>query len=393
MLVGGLFITGQDFTIINSTFVGNQAAFGGGFAAEKSANLAKLQNVTLYSNIATKFGGGLHVQDFSSTVVVEDCAFIGNSAESIGGGIFANGYMGYDKTFEYTLYDYIFLIDFGAWQDEYGYGYYGGVEGGYDLNIVVEGTLFRNNEANNGGAMFNKAVTSLACTRCVFDDNVAYNDGGAVKFYVPATSSFVDSDFRRNIAGRYAGYGQFFFLLFACTHITPSFLHSFICFSLRLYNSSCMFYSMLCCDEGGIDFPSGGTYSIVNCNFTSNFADYGAAFLDYSNSYATIADSNFAKNEAIEGVIYILDGYGYIFTNCVFQQNIASDDGVLLMKDMVNLVVKDCQVLNNKNLYESGGAFYFTEGYGISFISTLFVGNEADVVGGKGVRYETAFAL
>lgn len=83
---GGVYTQGgpTTFTIINSTFTGNQAGFGGGLLSF-SSNSNSINNSTFSGNIATNDGGGLRN---NGTLTINDSTFTNNSATINGGGVF-----------------------------------------------------------------------------------------------------------------------------------------------------------------------------------------------------------------------------------------------------------------------------------------------------------------
>jgi hypothetical protein len=85
---GGLWSTGAStVSIANTTFVGNQANYGGGMFSSITTTMAA---VTFQNNVATSFGGGMRVS--GGQLALDRVSFVGNSVKAAtstgaGGGL------------------------------------------------------------------------------------------------------------------------------------------------------------------------------------------------------------------------------------------------------------------------------------------------------------------
>lgn len=154
-------------------FDGNTAARGGGLFTYYASNVL-IERTVFRNNVASEAGGAIDMSMEQYPDVIE-CTFEGN--EAVLGGAIANR-LGYSKK--------------KAGEKSYG--------------DFVECT-FDGNTAEEGGAYYSYSQSAYAFRRCVFRNNFASVNGGAVKELYNGDSSFYDCLFVANTAG--AG-GAFF---------------------------------------------------------------------------------------------------------------------------------------------------------------------------------------
>jgi len=91
---GGLAVQGGTADIVNSTFSGNEAAFGGGIATAPgglSVGAVQVNNTTIVENIPRTHGGGVHIDPASSfnvanTIITENLAGANTTTADCNGG-------------------------------------------------------------------------------------------------------------------------------------------------------------------------------------------------------------------------------------------------------------------------------------------------------------------
>lgn len=145
---------------VNCTFINNTAKIDGG-----ALDLGSASNCTFINNTAEKCGGALYHSHAS------DCRFISNSAEN-GGSIYS-----YSTTFNDTAIDCEFIANTAT-------------NGGATYNIHAVNCKFTNNTASYGGAMYDGVAYY-----CIFKNNTAtedYNDTYRTPAY---NASLIVSDF------------------------------------------------------------------------------------------------------------------------------------------------------------------------------------------------------
>lgn len=170
-----LAVTGPDFTVQDIFF------YNGNFDGDKGGNVDisapgnhVIEGCEFHNGRAILYGGNLHVQDADS-VAIRKSTFANGNSPGIGGGGLAVW-----NTTKWSLDDCVL---------EGNSGYNGGGAFSSQLypyvnsqSISITRTRFYNNSATFGGGYMATtlgSLPSLLIHDCVFDDNVADNDGGA----------------------------------------------------------------------------------------------------------------------------------------------------------------------------------------------------------------------
>src|SRR4051812_17855296 len=170
------------------------------------------------------FGGGAIRQQINSQLTVRDCVFRNNSSLHAGGAISA-----------------------------------GDDSGTHTTNLTIERTKFAGNKGEYGGAVW-AGGTSVTITDSTFQDNVAPQNGGAIKIvttHATETASVTGSTFTNNSAG-----------------LTPPEGNA-----------------------GGLALEGPGVLSVVGTEFTDNHAGgYGALWINGAAS--TVDHCTFGRNRA-----------------------------------------------------------------------------------------------
>ena len=147
---GGIFSTGSNLDVTNSTLSQNKATGGGGGLV--GLTTTTLTDSTIAGNTAT-FGGGIYA---AGTMTVTNGTVKQNTASSDGGGIFNLGDTLVSKS---TLSQN-----------------YTGVNGGGIYNdsnlVVINSTIALNNADNDGGGIYNTAATGTAN---VYSTSIVFN--------------------------------------------------------------------------------------------------------------------------------------------------------------------------------------------------------------------------
>ena len=164
------YASGAETTIVNSTVVGNSAAYGAGGGVASSAQLGTIRNSTIAGNTAATFGGGLLSANGG---LLQDSTVAGNYAYGSGGGIDEFGSGTPHVTIENSL-----IGDNGA--DDSGPDLFGGVEFDTQFSLVE----------NTGTATVNSTVadSNLLGTDPRLPDFLTFS-GGTTPTLLPAYDS------------------------------------------------------------------------------------------------------------------------------------------------------------------------------------------------------------
>ena len=309
-------INANEVNIINSTFENNYAEEHGGAINAKVININVNQsknqsfNTFFINNEAENYAGGA-ITGIGATGNIFNAVFIGNKAGRSGGAI---------------------DID----------------------NLNVTHCLFKSNVASRlayesqGGAIY--SMIRLNIDNCTFEDNYAYDNGGAVN----------DRYVNINV-GQIPG---------------------------EPYSS--FFINNRADDDGGAIFCCDNAY-ITHCLFDSNKADGAISAQSEGGAIhckddLTVENSTFKNNYAYDygGAIYA-DTLA-LKSNCIFDSNTAYDNhGGAIWVNKFREDVKYATFINNKageGSTDDGGAIYIDDENWLTFSQCVFVNNHCNGEGG-----------
>ncbi|MBK8635786.1 MAG: hypothetical protein IPN72_20380 [Saprospiraceae bacterium] len=232
----------------------------------------------------------------------------------------------------------------------------GGAAGMQRGKLTVQNCTFRNNTANNGGALYFSEFSNARILNCRFIGNKAVQSGGAIYSRCDSLIIF-ESSFYSNFAGSSGGAiysynsdGVEFDSLdlkynnaavgggiyFGSGNGTFNKIHS-------LSNSAIV--------GGGIQFAF-ATIEINSSSFTSDNSNTGGA-ISSSSSQINLSEINFSLNKASKGVALHMLNTTILLNSCKFNLNTGSTPTTT--GDVVSLnnsifVGDDLEVFNNQNL-------------------------------------------
>ncbi|CAG0937303.1 partial Collagenase ColH, partial [Thermoflexales bacterium] len=160
---GGMYNSSSSPTLINVTFSGNAATFGGGMC-NGGGSSPTLISVTFSGNAATYSGGGMYNE--SSSPTLSNVTFSGNMATDINGGGM------YNVSSSPTLSN----VTFNSNSAPNGYG--GGMFNYQSSPTLTNVTFGGNTAVQWGGGMYNGGSSSPTLTNVTFSGNVAPNGRG-----------------------------------------------------------------------------------------------------------------------------------------------------------------------------------------------------------------------
>ena len=217
---GAVIWIGSNGKVKNSTFKDNTAAVRGGAVflennTELSCDNTTFDNCTFISNHAGTNGGAVDWHEGAENGNVLNCIFEDNTANANGGAVYWRGHNG-----EITNSNFTNNIAKGLNEGRYGNVGDGGAVFWAGMNGTVTNSRFINNKAtmnNNyrtgsgrGGAVYLEPCAhgcdNTSFHNCVFEDNVADTNGGAINWHKGASNGLVeDSTFINNTAKRNGG--------------------------------------------------------------------------------------------------------------------------------------------------------------------------------------------
>jgi predicted outer membrane repeat protein len=337
---GALYVSAscEDCTIRRCTFLGNRAlsSHGGAINIVKAGNRLVIADSDFTSNVADSLGQGAALYlDSSASVVITNCRFERNTA-AIGGSI--------------TL---------GASND----------------NTLVESSLFISNVAQGGGALYlesNKYTTVLNCT---FRNNLAYSAGGAIyvksaTFSLKITKCMFDQN-EANAQGGAIKLDKVDAFVSPSTFLNCVFVMNKSPFGAAMYISISTQVNITgALFDRNIASQSGGGVTISQCSgvsffdsiLTGNGAQLGAAMEVTQSLNILTHNCIFHDNKAVQGggVYATNQVIDVLFRNCVWKNNIATDSGAAMffLGQIYRFDFVQCQFLSNTAM-QYGGAVYF----------------------------------
>ena len=278
--------------VANSNFIDNyiigQTTSGGGAIFILQSLKVNFENCSFINNSAQcqpgglnnycskyKFNGGAMYLLECMNVSISDCQFLQNRAIA-GAALFAISSL-------IQISGTVFVHN-GAQPT------YGGTAAFFESTVHIHQTLFTNNIAYTGGAIF-ATKTQLSLLECQFKQNSAYNLGGA-SFIQHGSLIILRSLFVRNIA------------------LTGSIVYARNC-SITSINSS--YLNNNATANGGIYADDGSAIFSSDSYYTGNRAKIGAAYF-IANGFTYSSNNTFTNNSAISDNEFAFGGI--IFCNC-----------------------------------------------------------------------------
>lgn len=240
---GAIYATGltQTISITNAQFVANQAinSSGGGLSLYNADSVvtginAQITNSQFISNTANGWGGGLRISGAATNVQGTNLEFAHNTANH-GGGLSTSGSQNsiilYEPNFEnntvseqggairsygisttVAINSGIFqnnLANLGGAISSYGSGPFGNI----GVTIDLSRTVFYENTAGSGGALFQNVGTAVDIAQSAFISNTAILNGGALHTFGDGSganaglvlSNIINSTFSHNQANSHGG--------------------------------------------------------------------------------------------------------------------------------------------------------------------------------------------
>ena len=356
-IAGGVYVYDTQLDCVGCEVSNNYAAYSGGGMFTRTGSVVTFDSTSSFvGNTADEQGGGLVAG--STSVALDGTLFEDNGARTDGGGIYLDA--GVELTIDNATFD-------SNWATRYGGGIYLDGDAVIDAStfefneassqggaiylsttgtLSVSNTLFGHNSANtsgsDGGAMHLRADSTI--DTCVFTDNSAQGDGGALYIQNGAVVDITDSDFDGNTADSGAG---------------------------------------------GVLINDASTTTIDGGEFTDNSALYGGVFYAYNAGSTLTLDSVTVDSNAAAaggGVAYAASGGAIEATDSAFTYNeatgIGADGGAFAIGTSSSLALTTCDVSNNLALDHGGGIATSGTGTTVTLDQTDITSNSAGSYGG-----------
>jgi predicted outer membrane repeat protein len=204
----------------------------------------------------------------------------------------------------------------------------------YTTSLLVANSIFENNNANDGGALYlgsNYSVSNI--TNVHFEKNIAWQDGGAISWRTSETGTISDSTFLENSAGRNGG-----------AIGTTNSLHTSI--------TNNMFKGNISAVSGGAIYLKGTPYLYIQSNIFLNNASTEknqGIYIDHSGygcpNCPLYLTNNLFNDTPIE--------FGYMNNNNNIANNIFLNNDVDIKVPNENFVLNLYNNYINKSLLES----------------------------------------
>lgn len=310
---GAVCVLKSHFTIVNCEFINNKGRVGGIFIDDDSPH-ATIKNCQFNNNKAiyiTTTGGtyGGAIDSHSSYTIIGDCTFINNYAENSGGAIY------------FTIGD----------------------------NNQVKNCNFKENRAENGGAISISSTAKASIIHSIFNDNKATQSGGCI--YNNGKLLIEKSEFKNDNApqaGTIQNYNELEIKTTTFTQTTNT--NSETIFNTKFLTITDSQFNKCIAKNGGAIYNTGET-TISNTNFTQNKANNGGSI--YNTNKLTIKKVIFQKNNADNGGAIYNTG-NITISQSKFNNNNADNGGSIYNKG--NLIITNNEF--NFNIATNGGSIY-----------------------------------
>lgn len=368
---GALIIKSSNVSVTGSYFEGNSAEIGGAIFIEGTCNI-KLTNSSFINNhvifsftMRMCFGGAIFYCSCDPTastfdrplkgnaITVDNSNFINNTAVYAGGAIAivsANVYLLKSKITTNSALR-------------------GGALMTCESTLTVNESHFEFNSATNedkrenaeldalGGVIFARNSSSITISKCVFGNNSAYSNGGAIATDAVCNLTILHSKFDKNWANEGGG-------VIAIEHLNKVFIAD------SKFEKNTALY-------GGVVYVHGrSVLNVVKTRFEENESQVGGALTLNINTTAYVNDSlfynNFAKGSG--GAFGAFESH-ITLNNCSFFENKANETGGVGMAQSSVVVMTESLVVNSTALL--GGAINAYEYSSVRIEGSWFEGCKA----------------
>jgi len=328
---GGLAAAQSELAIRNCAFRENRASAGGGIYTEGSS--IDFVDCEFSANAASDFGGGIHFED--ADALIESCTFNGNVVDE--GGL-CGGAINVNPSSAITIIDSTFTSNSAP---------FGGGVRAVDATLEFDGCGFVGNSTEGegaegityrcGGAM-EIELSATSISNCVFQDNTSEDSGGAVFFYFDINGMIEDSMFTGNTAAQggaiAANSGNV--AIRNCSFSDNESVYwgggVVLAYLANGTVTDSSFEGNLSTAGGGVHVQEIDSFEATGNAFLGNSASRGGGLSVASCPAGEISNNVFTNNTANHGGGMYLSGCPPV-ASCTFQGNSASEGGAAYVRD------------------------------------------------------------
>lgn len=347
-------------TLANITFVnGSAAEFGGAIytTADLTVSDSVFDNNNIVSQATTgEFGGSAIFADKGTTLTIKGSSFTNNNKDYVNG---EQSYGAVAVANNAIIEDSYFANNYARWGGAVtSVGYLDNDNKG---TLTIRNTKFENNKALMGGAVFSQ-VADLVVLGSEFNSNEA-QDGGAIladdyrnNLY---TTTIEDSSFDSNKATRY---GSAINQLTAFTYTGTNFTNN------QAPSGTSTIHYMGSLEDAGFEDSV-----IDDCRFEDNTAAYYGAVYFYGTKSLDITNSKFINNQATQSVgAVFFYGDNLNVETSEFTSNKGKYAGAIYVNNGNEITIDDSKF--NDNTGDWAGAIFINNG-AASVSNSEFAGN------------------
>ena len=360
--------TGSDGSVIdNCTFEDNEACGGAAiyiFSDDCTVSNSRFEN-NKANDEGTAFSLGGAIVASGDNCKIQDSNFTGNTAVNSGGAIFVSGDNGQIEGCNFT-------------SNEAGTG--GAVEYLGCNHQKITDSYFSNNKAKSGSGGAVHAATStlddVTIDNCVFEENDAKTDGGAIYLISNGPIDITNSKFYNNTAKSEAGaiYVDTSNLTIENDEFINNSANSGGAVSIDFSNAdseninitiaNSQFIENTATFGGGAVYTESPDLTIDTCQFEKNDGGYYGGAIDAGSVFSkvNVTKSNFIDNEAdyYGGAVYCL-GHNSVIDQCIFVNNtIEYQGGAVYTAYGSNIVINNSKFYDNNAKQQYGGAAFIS---------------------------------
>eukprot|EP01084_Bolivina_argentea_P049572 91160_1 len=343
-------------TIIDTTFDGNIAEYGGGIYAGGLNKLITIINTSFHSNVARSNGGGAYLALFRNINIINS-SFDTNTAGLNGGGMYVN---------QIDSVNIIGTLFNGNYAKNGG----GGIGARESQNIFVIESVFSYCSSSHGAALHLPGnINNAYISKC----NLTQNTGYFGSIFLENTNNIHVSEI--NCSRNYAVQG-------GCIYYHPKNPNSHLFIEISTFESNIGFI------YGGaisINIAHQLSYYIKNTSFNKNTAQFGGAIGLIDNTtlwqpiLPVIINSNFFANEAdIGGALYIEStSSSFSINQSYFDSNLAQNGGALYIDIGSEIITNIINTIFNWNYATyNGSAVFIYQSNNTTLNNCTFTSNE-----------------
>ncbi len=313
--------------VINCTFNGNSAKYGGAIRISKAPN-SIIDNCTFIS-CSANHGGAIHIDEGSSNVKITNSVFKSCGSSESNSAI---------DVYNVNLIS-IEGCEFVSCSSSWGtIGFWGTVS-----NINIYDSQFSDCSSNNrGGAIYWESGTNLNVNNCKFTNVHASSYGGAIEAHGTTNLNVLKCDFTNCYSTKDNGGA----------------IHTDSINTVNVLNSSFVDNSVVNCG-GAIDVYNSNNLDIFNCNFTDCTAGQdGGAVFNTNTFNVNVIGCNFdsCKSNGFAGSLRIVNSKNKVnISDCSFSNSYCNlEGGSIYCKEINDLAISCCDFLNSSSNLTGG---------------------------------------